>query len=144
MDDSRLYFLGKHGLAALRASVVTVVGCGGGGSHIIEQLAHLGVASISLIDPDELDRSNLNRVVGATVADVAKHKSEILAARYAWTASTLEPIARRVQSAEGIAAVQSSDIVFGAVDRFRTRDDIERICRQAIVPYVDIGLGIRT
>jgi len=45
---------------------------GGGGSHIVQQLAHLGVGNFVLVDPDHVEETNLNRLVGATNKDAAK------------------------------------------------------------------------
>jgi len=136
-------FLGIDGLTAIRDSTVAIVGCGGGGSHIAEQLARLSVGRIYLVDHDRLDRSNLSRVIGSSAEDVGEPKTEIIARRLSWTRTDLVPISSRVQSPEAIAALQASDYVFGSVDRFRARDDIERVCRQALVTLIDIGLGIR-
>jgi molybdopterin-synthase adenylyltransferase len=46
---------------SLREKKVIVVGCGGLGGHIIEQLARLGIGHITAIDGDVFDESNLNR-----------------------------------------------------------------------------------
>lgn len=46
---------------SLRGKKVVVVGCGGLGGHIIEQLARLGIGLITAIDGDVFDETNLNR-----------------------------------------------------------------------------------
>src|SRR4051794_3604161 len=61
--NERLF--GKEGQALLRRAVVAVVGNGGLGTHVVQQLALLGVGGLLLIDHEELDDSNLNRYVGA-------------------------------------------------------------------------------
>jgi ThiF family protein len=43
----------------------------------------------------------------------------------------------------GQRQIEHSDVVFGAVDSARARNNIERICRSALVPYIDIGLMIQ-
>src|SRR5438876_111966 len=45
--------------------VISIVGVGGLGSVVAEHLIHMGFHEINLIDPDVLEMSNLNRVVGA-------------------------------------------------------------------------------
>ena len=57
-----------------------MVGTGGTGSHVITQLAHLGVRKLLLIDPDTIEESNLPRLIGASLADIGKLKAEVLAA----------------------------------------------------------------
>lgn len=142
MDDSRQSFLGVEGLAELHSAVTTVVGCGGGGSHVAEQLVRLGVGTVNLVDHDLLDASNLGRVIGSAIEDIGTPKVEVVAKRFSWVRTRVVPMRARIQSADAIAAVQGSDFAFGCVDRFRARDDLERICRQALVPFIDVGLGI--
>jgi tRNA A37 threonylcarbamoyladenosine dehydratase len=55
----RQTFLGSR--ARLSSATVAIVGLGGGGSHIIQQLAHLGVGHLVGIDHDRAEDSNLNR-----------------------------------------------------------------------------------
>jgi molybdopterin/thiamine biosynthesis adenylyltransferase len=70
----RQSFLGDNSDDALQHLRVAIVGLGGGGSHIAQQLAHLGVGQFVLVDPDRIEESNLNRLVGGTVADVQKNE----------------------------------------------------------------------
>ena len=69
-DFSRQSFLGAQSERKLAETRVAIVGLGGGGSHIAQQLAHVGVGHFRLIDPDCMEASNLNRLVGATQSDV--------------------------------------------------------------------------
>ena len=56
---------GDKGQLLLRNTAVAVVGIGGLGTHVVQQLALLGVGSMALIDDEELDDSNRNRYIGA-------------------------------------------------------------------------------
>ena len=76
-DFSRQGFLGADSERSWPLSRVAIVGLGGGGSHIGQQLAHLGVGHYRLIDPQEIDASNLNRLVGATERDVEARTSKV-------------------------------------------------------------------
>src|SRR5262249_43824628 len=69
-DFSRQSFLGAYAEQLLAGVRVAIGGLGGGGSHIAQQLAHVGVGHYRLIDPDKIEASNLNRLVGGTKADV--------------------------------------------------------------------------
>src|SRR5215470_19185367 len=73
----RQSFLGEKSDWVLRRSRVGIVGLGGGGSHIAQQLGHLGVGEFVLIDPDEVEDTNLNRLVGATQQDVANRANKV-------------------------------------------------------------------
>src|SRR5712691_4950162 len=61
--DRNVRFFGAEGQAKLRDAHVAVVGCGGLGQHVIQQLAFLGVGKLTLIEDEALSRSNLNRYV---------------------------------------------------------------------------------
>src|SRR5205814_6941030 len=56
---------GSTALERLRAARVGVVGTGGGGAHVVQQLAYLGVGAFVLVDGDRVEVTNLNRLVGA-------------------------------------------------------------------------------
>ncbi|WP_194915337.1 ThiF family adenylyltransferase [Catenulispora rubra] len=67
--DRQARLFGDRGQALLAATKVGVIGAGGAGSPLIQQLAHLGVGHLVVIDPDRIDVTNLSRVVGATRRD---------------------------------------------------------------------------
>lgn len=141
-DDSRLAFLGDVGLARIRSLRLAVVGAGGSGSHIVQQLAHLGVEHITVIDPDRLERSNVNRVVMSHYRLTGQPKAEILQWRLRKLTSRIETIVEPVESPDAIAAMQQCDLCFGAVDHWGTRNLVEYFCRMAYVPVIDVGMQI--
>ena len=77
----RLY--GDAGYARVRAARVAVVGLGGVGSWAVEALARSGVASLVLIDFDQVAESNINRQVQAVGSTIGQAKVDALRARVA-------------------------------------------------------------
>jgi tRNA threonylcarbamoyladenosine dehydratase len=75
----RLY--GDAGYAQIRAARVAVVGLGGVGSWAVEALARSGVASLVLIDFDQIAESNINRQVQALGSTVGQAKVDALRTR---------------------------------------------------------------
>jgi hypothetical protein len=138
---SRMSFLGV-GLTWLRSATITVLGAGGGGSHIAQQVAHLGVRRLILVDPDRLEDSNVNRVVGVGYGDIGEYKASLLADRFADLKTEIIPEHVRAESPIGRRWIEQSDVVFVAVDGARARRNIEAICRAALVPCIDVGLKI--
>jgi tRNA A37 threonylcarbamoyladenosine dehydratase len=61
--SDRQSFLGPSSEDVLGAFHVGIVGLGGGGSHIAQQLAHVGIGRYTIIDHDQIDESNLNRLI---------------------------------------------------------------------------------
>ena len=75
IHDRQVRAFGKEGQLAIQSLRIAIVGCGGTGSFVAQELAHLGATNILLLDPDRLTKTNLNRVVGATPGDVGRPKS---------------------------------------------------------------------
>src|SRR5579862_6800700 len=80
--SNRQSFLGQDSDEILNQLHVGIVGLGGGGSHVAQQLAHIGVGRYTLVDHDRIERSNLNRLIGGTEADVNRQALKVaIAAR---------------------------------------------------------------
>jgi hypothetical protein len=58
---------------------ITIVGIGGLGSIIAENLIHLGFSSLNIIDNDYIEKSNLNRIVGAYYSDAENQTKKVSA-----------------------------------------------------------------
>lgn len=143
---SRQSFLGREMLRACEVTVVGVVGLGGGGSHIVQQMAHVGFQNFTVFDPDSVEFSNLNRLVGATERDafwgVPKIKVAGRSIRRVQGRATFRGIHGRWQS--DLPAFLECDIVFGCVDSLAERDQLERVARAHLIPYIDVGMTVTT
>lgn len=140
----RQSFLGPNSDRVLEASRVAIVGLGGGGSHIAQQLAHVGVGDFIICDDDRAEDSNLNRLVGATQEDVVTSAPKWKIAKRGIKA--VNPCAR-VQAVsakwqEQHALLRDRDIIFGCLDKYRDRAELETLCRRYLIPYIDIGMDV--
>ena len=77
--DRHIRAFGGKVQEVLADMTVAVVGCGGTGSAVIEQLVRLGVRRFILLDPKTLTKSNLTRVYGAFPEDIGKPKVDLSA-----------------------------------------------------------------
>ena len=66
--------IGKKNLEKLKKTKVCICGIGGVGSYVLEALARVGVGSITIIDKDNIDITNLNRQIIATMGNVGNPK----------------------------------------------------------------------
>ena len=143
-DFTRQSFLGPGSEKILRESRVAIVGLGGGGSHIAQQLAHLGVGHFRLIDPDAIEASNLNRLIGASQLDVDRETPKVdIAARLIrgirpWAEILTEK--KKWQDADSL--LRDAHVVFGCIDGYRQRDYLESAARRYLLPYIDIGMDV--
>ena len=73
--------IGADGLARLNAARVILFGTGGVGSWCAEALVRSGIGHLTLVDPDCVDETNINRQLPATTATVGRPKVDVLCAR---------------------------------------------------------------
>jgi molybdopterin/thiamine biosynthesis adenylyltransferase len=140
----RQSFLGEKSDSVLRRSRVGIVGLGGGGSHIAQQLGHLGVGEFVLIDPDIVEDTNLNRLVGATQQDVADRVNKVsVAARVIVGVNPGAQISAQTNQWQMCeTALRSCDVIFGCVDSIGEREQLERAARRYLIPYLDLGMDV--
>lgn len=140
----RQSFLGADSDLRLAAATIGVVGLGGGGSHLVQQLAHIGIGGLVCVDDDIVEDTNLNRLIGATLDDVAaaRLKAEVAARLVGGlvTAPRLRALPRRWQDATEELA--ECDIIVGGVDSYRERSELEAFCRRLMIPYIDMGMDV--
>ena len=144
LNLDRQSFLGKDSASVLDGSRAAIVGLGGGGSHIAQQLGHLGVGEFVLIDPDVVENTNLNRLVGATQQDVTKCASKaVVAGRVIAGVNPLVRISIETVRWQMCAiALRSCDVIFGCVDSIAEREQLETAARRYLTPYIDIGMDV--
>ena len=69
--------IGKDGVEKLQKSKVAVFGIGGVGSYVVEALARSGIGNFILVDKDEVDVTNINRQIIATIKTVGRPKVDV-------------------------------------------------------------------
>lgn len=117
-------------IASLRASRVCVVGCGGLGGYVIEELARLGVGEITAVDPDRFDPSNLNRQLYATEANLGSYKAVAARERVREINSEVSVIAVRKALGEDNAEtlIKDNHLVIDALDSADSRRILSATC----------------
>jgi len=124
-------------------SRVAVIGCGGLGGYVIEELARLGVGILIAIDPDVFEEHNLNRQLLSSPATLGRAKVEAAAARVAEInpAVTLVPIQAAYTPENGEELLYGSHVIVDALDSIQTRLDLARTCTQLGIPMVHGAIG---
>lgn len=135
---------GKEGQVRLGRTSVAILGVGGLGSHIVQQLAYLGVKNYYLIDMDRVDRSNLNRFVIGVESDLGRLKVEVAAdliRRIQPDADTMI-VPESVLSVDAFDAVSKADFVFGCLDNDGPRLVVLELCCSLRKPYIDAATDV--
>jgi molybdopterin/thiamine biosynthesis adenylyltransferase len=140
----RQSFLGSDSDAIIAGTKVAVIGLGGGGSHIVQQLAHLGFRSFVLFDDDRIAQTNLNRLIGGTLSDVHKKTLKVDIAARIIRSLHRKPIIEKhaAKWATCRGALLDCDVVFGCVDQLIPRRELEAFCRRNLIPYIDVGMDV--
>jgi len=146
--DRQILLFGEEGQAKIEQAAVAIVGLGGLGSHVTQQLAYLGVRKYALIDRDWTSRSNLNRLIGATEVDATQKilKVEVAARQISLVRpkAQIDPIPYSLISIEGFESVRRADFVFGCVDRDAVRLILTELCAAYQRTYLDAATDIKT
>lgn len=145
MDYSRQSYLGVNAQQTLAETRIGLIGYSGGGSHFGQQLAHIGIGKFVVIDPKIIDGKHRPRLVGSEPEDVTRNAPKVEIAKRQILRGNPTAIIETYQSKwqSQISTLSACDLIFGAVDSFSQRDELERFCRRSFIPYIDIGMDIR-
>jgi hypothetical protein len=144
--ERQMRFFGKEGQKRLAEIKVAVVGVGGLGTHVVQQLALLGVGEFALIDSEELETTNRNRYIGARHDDPipGTYKVEIgkRIVNEIDPAIPVNKINDSLVSKEAFEAVIHADYVFGCLDCEGARLILNELCAAYSRPYFDLASDI--
>jgi molybdopterin-synthase adenylyltransferase len=134
---------GPEGQERIAATKVTIVGLGGLGSHVAQQLGYLGVETQKPVDFDVVTSSSMNRLVGAVDADVAAQTKKVMVARRMVEAinpsADVQAVYAKINTSEAEAAIAASDVVFGCLDRDLARLELTELCSRYAKPLFDVA-----
>ncbi len=142
----QVLMFGEDGQRKLRSMTVAVVGAGGGGSLLVQCLAHLGVGTIIIIDFDRVETTNLSRIVGATPRDARRRRLKIDVARR--LIKSIDPTIKVITSSGDITyaadarILLSADFIFSATDTQFARYAVNAICHQYLIPGAQVGAKV--
>jgi molybdopterin-synthase adenylyltransferase len=140
--------VGTTGQAAWLAAHALIVGAGGLGSPAALYLASAGIGRITLVDPDVVDESNLQRQIAHRMSSIGQSKVSSMAQSMAQINPevVVVPLSQRADEALLQSLLQDSvhpiQVVLDCCDNFATRQAINRACVAAKVPLVS-GAAIR-
>ncbi len=159
--QTRLF--GSTGQAMLHASRVGVVGLGGIGSLVAQQLGRLGVGEVVLVDFDRLELSNVSRVVGSKstfllrILDRLPAKSQLKSFLRRFSPRKVDVAARvvrqtgrtKVEKVFGSVVPRANagrltdcDYIFLAGDQHSARLVVNELAHQYLIPYSQLGAKV--
>ena len=143
--DRNIRLFGAEGQASLRRTRTAVVGVGGLGSALVQHLALLGVGRVALIEPDVLDETSRNRLVGARATDASGTlKVEIAKRLIEETNPDVESslVPHSLLTASAFQAIRDSDWVFGCLDDDGPRAVLNELASAYEIPSIDLASDV--
>lgn len=150
--DRQARLFGDRGQELLRRLRVGVIGAGGAGSVINEQLARLGVGRTIVVDPDRFDITNHPRIVGSRRSDTARafpprraRTKVAIAERVALEANPdgeVTGIVKNVVDPAVARQLAACDYLFLAADSAQARLVFNALVHQYLIPGVQVGAKI--
>jgi len=118
-------------------SKAAVIGCGGLGGYVIEELARLGLGEIRVWDGDVFEATNLNRQLLAQIPTIGKSKVQSAADRV----EAINPVVQLIAythpfGPEDAMLLDGVAVVIDALDNIHSRLDLARICKELQIPLI--------
>lgn len=127
-----------------RGQRIAIVGLGGSGSYILDQVAKTEVDSILLIDGDTFDNHNAFRAPGAPTLDTLRArppKATYFASVYTNMHSGVTGCAQYIDE-DNLDLLDGTTFVFLASDDAASKPPVMDWLEAHDVPFIDVGMGI--
>jgi len=133
----------QHVLGSLH---IGIVGAGGTGSAVAEQLIRLGVGRLSEFDAQSLEASNTTRVYGSGLEDAGKPKVEIMRRHsdHIGLGTKVTAVDSDITQRSIAEQLRDCDLIFGCTDDEWGRSILSRIATDYYIPVFDMGVKIES
>jgi len=135
--------VGGPGQQALKSARIALVGAGGLGAPASLYLAAAGVGHLRIIDPDVVDRTNLQRQVIYAELDLGEAKVTA-SARHLSALNpniTIDQVQARLDETNASDLLEDFDLVLDGTDDFATRFAVNSACVRHGIPLVSGAIG---
>ena len=122
----------------LAGKAVCVIGCGGLGGGVIENLTRMGIGRLTVVDCDVFDETNLNRQVLSNQDNLGHAKAIEARLQMKLINDNVEIFSVQAELGEDNAAdiIRGHDIVMDALDSVPARLILEDACTAENIPLV--------
>jgi molybdopterin/thiamine biosynthesis adenylyltransferase len=123
---------------------VAIVGVGGTGSAVAEQLIRLGIGSVTISDPESFEKTNINRVYGSRISDEGEKKIQLISrlAKEIGLGTRILTIDKPVTFQSVVNKLKNVDVIFGCTDDQWGRSILTRMAVYYGLPVFDMGVKI--
>lgn len=126
--------------AELSNKTILVVGVGGLGGFVVDEIVRLGIGEIILIDQDTFSQSNINRQLLANVTTIGKSKVQEYAKWIANLSACQVKIHQEFLTKDNLNYLDGVDIVIDCVDNVATKLLLAKACQQKRIVLIHGGI----
>ena len=147
-NDRTKLLIGNRGLNVIKNSSICIVGIGGVGGYVAYLLARAGIGSLTFVDFDRVDETNINRQIVATTKTVGKFKTDVMKDIIAEINPKCECLVvnERLENEnmDKILTLKKFDFVVDAIDSVQNKVDLISYCKEHGIRIVSaMGAGNR-
>jgi molybdopterin/thiamine biosynthesis adenylyltransferase len=134
---------GSSGQTQIERASIAIVGVGGTGSAVVDQLLRLGVRRLLVVDDDIIEESNVSRIYNSTLADVISRQTKVSVVERHATALGLDAnvttVVGNIADTTVALELRQADIVFCCTDNQWSRAILNQYAYQYLTPVIDMG-----
>ena len=144
MYDRQIRAFGVKGQELLSNLIIGIVGAGGTGSSVAEQLVREGICNFVIADHDKFTSSNKTRIYGSYADTKKENKTEIIKnnIKKIEPSANVKNIPNNVISQQVLNEFKNCDVVFSCTDRHAPRSVLNELAHQFFIPVIDVGVGL--
>lgn len=136
-----LILWGSEGQKRVQSATVFLAGAGAIGNEVAKNLALLGVRRLFIVDRDNVEMSNVSRMIFFEPTDLGTNKAEVLARNIHRKFPYVETTAFRGDlETMPLKYYLDSDVIVCGLDNVVSRIFLTQICRKYLIPMVDGGI----
>ena len=144
--DRQIQAIGQGNQNILSSLEIGIVGLGGTGSNVAEQLVRMGVNKFVLVDLDRFEKSNLSRLYGSVWKDTSRKtfKTDLVSSYLEKINPNIScrKINKSVLTNDVLLELSNCDIIFSCLDRHAPRAVLNELSYQCYIPIIDVGIGL--
>jgi|TARA_Y100000031_G_scaffold22696_1_gene23815 molybdopterin/thiamine biosynthesis adenylyltransferase len=142
--DRNVRWLRDEGQGRLSKTHLAICGLGGVGAMVVANIRGLGFKEVTLVDPDRVEPSNLNRLAGAGREDIESFKVDIFKReiRRVSPETEVHAVSTGVETPVAQSFLKGSDLIVSAVDGMGPRAELQVLSARLLKPLFDTGSGI--
>jgi molybdopterin/thiamine biosynthesis adenylyltransferase/proteasome lid subunit RPN8/RPN11 len=144
--DRQVRAFGHETQMLLQSLHIGIIGAGGTGSAVAEQLTRLGVGMLSIFDGDKFDPTNVNRLYGSSTRDGSRPKAEVVMEHLnrIGLSAKINAINEAITQESVAKHLRGCDLIFGCTDKEAPRAILVKLALRYLIPIIDLGVVIHS